>query len=399
MENQFEYRSLPEQDGTAVMYIWQNGYALLANTNNIIAFSPGLKEKFPQYASEIDKVHAEALFARALAHLMLCNTYAQPYNYTANASHLGVPVVDKVVGSNEMMERNSVAKAYERITTDLAAALTILGEPVAPESQSECYYITSRACKALQARVYLYMGRFAEARDCATALIDIMQLTSYEDYVDMMCLNEDSRPGVESIFRLSGLGTNSHDMLRFYYNSSTGMPASASRKLMGTFVETDDVRRSLIVSGDEIIKYRHPTYSSVLSANIYHVCRPKPFRLAEQYLIRAEAYCELNELALAAKDLQTLIGRAIDKNASEINIPYTDKNSLMAIVDRERSLELFAEGHRLFDIIRRKQDMVRDSENTTIYARSIEYPNDKFILPIPYSEIAVNKSIQQNPGY
>ena len=34
---------------------------------------------------------------------------------------------------------------------------------------------------------------------------------------------------------------------------------------------------------------------NLIANQIYHVSMPKPFRLAEQYLIRAEAYCQKND--------------------------------------------------------------------------------------------------------
>jgi hypothetical protein len=39
---------------------------------------------------------------------------------------------------------------------------------------------------------------------------------------------------------------------------------------------------------------------------IYHVSKPKPLRLAEQYLIRAEAYCAKGQYGNANSDLAAL---------------------------------------------------------------------------------------------
>jgi len=68
----------------------------------------------------------------------------------------------------------------------------------------------------------------------------------------------------------------------------------------------------------------------------------------------------------------------------------------------ERRMELVAEGHRFFDLVRNKRNIVRKScarvwDITT--PLEIEYDNYKAIFPIPIDELQVNDQIKQNPGY
>lgn len=70
-----------------------------------------------------------------------------------------------------------------------------------------------------------------------------------------------------------------------------------------------------------------------------------------------------------------------------------------ALIDRillERRKELAFEGHRLFDLNRNKRSVTIIQGDQSIQA---EYPNDKFILPIPLSELNANTNMVPNPGY
>lgn len=87
---------------------------------------------------------------------------------------------------------------------------------------------------------------------------------------------------------------------------------------------------------------------NLIANQIYHVSMPKPFRLAEQYLIRAEAYCQKNDFSKAGNDLSTL-RKMRYKSGGTINV--TKDNWLQTISD-ERLRELYMEGFRLHDLKR-----------------------------------------------
>ena len=85
------------------------------------------------------------------------------------------------------------------------------------------------------------------------------------------------------------------------------------------------------------------------------------------YLIRAEANCYLpGGETTAANDIKALQARALGKQPSEINLVYSSVEDLLKLVEKERIKELCFEGHRLFDITRKKQNMVRESSTNSI---------------------------------
>ena len=119
---------------------------------------------------------------------------------------------------------------------------------------------------------------------------------------------------------------------------------------------------------------------------ISHVSMPKPFRLAEQYLIRAEAYCQKNDFSKAGNDLSTL-RKMRYKSGGTINV--TKDNWLQTISD-ERLRELYMEGFRLHDLKRwhkgfeRKPQANSQAEGSSL---KIEADNPLFVWPIPQHEL------------
>jgi len=63
----------------------------------------------------------------------------------------------------------------------------------------------------------------------------------------------------------------------------------------------------------------------------------------------------------------------------------------------ERRLELCFEGQRLWDLMRKKQDIVRNQCTANICF--IDYASNTVVLPIPQEELDANPNIEPNPGY
>ena len=113
-------------------------------------------------------------------------------------------------------------------------------------------------------------------------------------------------------------------------------------------------------------------------------------RLAEQYLIRAEARAQLGNLSGAASDLNVLRNRA-----GLPNIPIGTQGELLEAVLQERRMELFTErGHRWFDLKRFGE------ANAVLEGIKPGWQDTDLLLPIPETEIEINPNLlPQNAGY
>lgn len=115
------------------------------------------------------------------------------------------------------------------------------------------------------------------------------------------------------------------------------------------------------------------------------------FRLAETYLLRAEAYMNDNQLDKAAADINVVRARANAKPVApaDVNINY--------ILD-ERMRELGMEEKRRLTLMRLGLLYERVTKYNTYYKEIQEFHN---LWPIPFTEIERNTGavIEQNPGY
>jgi hypothetical protein len=111
------------------------------------------------------------------------------------------------------------------------------------------------------------------------------------------------------------------------------------------------------------------------------------FRLAEVYLIRAEAHAQLGRLEEALEDLNAIKIRA--------GLPQlTETEDLVNAIINERSLELFAEfGNRFYDLKRSNQWHQLKPIKSNLQDFHV-------FFPIPENELLLNINLQpQNNGY
>lgn len=115
-------------------------------------------------------------------------------------------------------------------------------------------------------------------------------------------------------------------------------------------------------------------------------------RLAETYLILAEAQFRLNDLTGAANTLNIIRARA---NAT----PITSAQVTLDFILDERSRELITEEHRRYTLLRTGTWFARTQLNNKYAGPKITLRDT--ILPIPQSVIDANltKLMPQNPGY
>lgn len=123
------------------------------------------------------------------------------------------------------------------------------------------------------------------------------------------------------------------------------------------------------------------------------------YRLAEAYLLRAEAYVNLGQADKAAADINVLHARANAKPcvASEVNIDYVLDERLRELVCEETRRLTLARTGKLYERIT-KYNPYFDAQHS---ADKKAYDKHFDLFPIPLSAIQANKDAElgQNPGY
>jgi hypothetical protein len=117
------------------------------------------------------------------------------------------------------------------------------------------------------------------------------------------------------------------------------------------------------------------------------------FRLAEQYLIRAEARAHLNNITGAQDDLNIIRARA------GLGITLAnDQTQLLAAVQQERRVELFTEwGHRWLDL--KRAGNIDTTMPAITSAKGGTWNTNWQWYPIPASEVQRNPNLTQNDDY
>lgn len=374
--------------------LWKQLYRVVVNANLLIS-----KAEANDYP-DLDKAEAqfiigEAYALRALAYFDLMRFYAMPYNYTADGSHLGVPLVIKSGIDNTQIiapKRNTAKEVYAQIIADLNKSMTLMTKSPVGFKSSMRGRMSYYGAEALLSRVQLYKGDWVAADSLAT---DVIQKGGYS-LLPRATMADDSRKqnSTESIFEIQYNildNLDSDALVNFYWQSGSYGDGLATEDLYKMYTATD-ARRAFVTKGSRK-NGENPAYLITKYTNNTSYEEPvRVIRLAEVYLIRAEARANQGMDGLAAADVDVVAGRA-DANWTATT---ATGDVLKTIVLNERRKELAFEGHRLFDLTRNKLSFTKYLSGRSI---AIDKTDNRTILPIPQSEMNANKNMEQNDAY
>lgn len=373
---------------------WQEIYQAINLTNSII------NSDFTPIASQqaaLNQVVGEAYAIRALAHFDLVRLFAQTYSFTADASHIGVPIVTEF-DVDSRPTRNTVAEVYAQVIADFQQAITLM--TIGGSNTT----FTREAAQALLARVYLYMGDYNNAETLATDVINSGNYTLVDsaNYADQFLVGDSP----EAILEIAMTATDNRgsDHIGGMYKETGYGDYLPAQDLFNLLDSLTDVRGTLFLRdsnldggiyagvdgfGRRVNKW--PSAGSAIATDNVSV-----IRLSEVHLIRAEARMRKGtpDEAGALADLNLIR----ERSAPSVTFGALAGTALLDEIMLERRRELFAEGHRIFDIARTGSDLIRtDCPAPGSCTRT--YPEDRFILAIPQVELDSNPNMVQNASY
>ena len=371
--NPFFTHTLAVSNGT-VFGMWSNSYNIIYATNAVIE---GVENSSSLSLEDKNQLIGEALFIRAYLHSLLVELWG-PIPYISTTDYV----------TNTTVSRMSVDMVYNHIIADLTEAAGLLGPDISEESE-ERIRVYDSAVQALLARVYLYTERWELAEEMAEKIISKFVL---EPDLNKVFLKNSSG----TIWQLKPLdGQNTVDADVFIF---TGVPRNMalSETLCNAF-ELNDQRAvnwvgTTIVNSQTGKLYAFPFKYKEASDTSTSLEYPIMLRLAEQYLIRAEARVmkEVIDISGAQADLNVIRNRAGLTNTMADN-----RDSLLDAIFDERQVELFTEqGHRWFDLKRTRKAA------EVLAPIKPGWRDTDILLPVPESEILINPNLlPQNDGY
>jgi len=367
--DEFILNSLSISNGT-VAGIWNDSYRLVYNLNSLIE---GMESSS---LSPTLKVHliAEAKFLRAFIYFTIVNTFGD------------VPLVTTTnVEVNNVMARTSMATVYAQIIADLKEAQTGLAVSYS-WSQNNRTRANQGAATAMLARVHLYIGNWAEAEAEATKVIGQSIYGLSADLKTVFL-----KASTEAIWQFSA-NQNGYTFIgnTLLPNGNIAPQNVLTPQLMDAF-EDDDKRSTnwvkVYTSETGTYPYAYKYTTKTLGTNTEN---DLVLRLAEQYLIRAEARAKQNNFSGSASDLNV-----IRRRAGLPNTTASTRETLLPAIAHERQVELFVEwGHRWFDL-------KRTGQATTVLStvKGTGWQSTDVLYPIPESSILINSNLTQNDGY
>ena len=332
---------------------------------------------------------AQAKFNRAMAYFNLLRYFGE---YFDQNSQFGMVIRTTFSESLQFNSRSSVAATYSLILSDLEYSMDNGPEYV------EHYYAGKAAATALLARVQLYRGDYAAAEALAGMVIDNAEGYELEgNYKDIFTNGYNSSESIFAIYNdvAPAGGSGMYQVSRTKY--STAFKDLADAQVAGVGFLTgagsgydprfqfgySDATKGINLMG------KYPASESSASSKrstLFYI------RLAEMYLIRAEAIARSNgDLEAALEDVNTLRLRA---GVEEKEL--STKEALLEDIRHEKMLELYYEnGECWFDLIRyhKAGDLSAFDEKPSITSTK------QFILPIGLNVLTANNLMIQNPGY
>lgn len=381
-----EFRQTP--DNTEVDDMYTQVYRTIDLANNIIAFAPtvtGLDQ------GRIDDMLGQAYTFRGMMYFELAKYFGGiPNKY----GELGVVIETEPsigVTAASYNSRATLQATWDQIKSDLEQ-----GERLLPDTRASNFLSRSRLVKsaatAMLARYYLYNDQWAQAETYATQVINQGSYTLVKPFSNIFRTEFSS----ESVFEMHYNVVDFSGLRQWYFPASlNGRGGLSFHPPFGAEL----LARQGTDSRSELIDF-NPAFGGVYYSTKFNLIQNASnvpvIRIAEMFLIRAEARALQNNISGGLEDLNLVRNRADLPNAAA-----STGDELVNLVLDERRFEFAIEGHRFFDMTRtgRAINAFTNLPRTTGASLYSIGSVEKYVFPIPTSEMLTNSNMIQNPAY
>lgn len=378
---------------------WANAFSIIKNANFVLDALP----KGPLEELKKNQLMAEARFLRAYAYFYLVQLYGD----------VPMPIKPATDYANLQMPRTAQTEIYKLILDDLTYAEANL--PESTTAQGRVYKLVSTA---LLAKVYLTMAGnplkqtqyFANAKEKAVAVINSGKFQLVTDFSAVFHHTSYTSESIWEKLYVPGLGGNPVHGLTL--TAATYNPILVPADwFIKSFASGDQRKEWGIVQNysDPKGTVLNPFFrkfadvsglASGATSSTAIVSYTFPYlRLAEMYLIAAEAENEVNGPAGAYTYINEIRKRARVDKANVTNVPDLSGLSQQQFREAawmERKWELSLEGSTWFDLKRTNTMQNIQNRRGAGLINPIGTYNQTWLIP---DKEIVNNNIAQNPSY
>lgn len=359
-----------------------------------------------------DRCAGEALFLRSLYYFNLVRQFG------------GVPLVLKPVTSTEAVgiKRSTEDEVYAQIVADLKDAITRFTTAKDVEENGRA---NLGAATALLGKVYLTLHKNAEAEVMLKTVIDSKKYDLLPVYADVF--NPTKKDYKETIFAIQYSENSAELANRFIFwfapwNSGGAVTRRPNISIIsgGWNQPTDDLLNAFEANDKRkavsIGIYNGKDWDGVVKAIPYCAKYMPPvtapddrcgdnlpvIRYSDVLLMYAEVLNELGRTNEALPYVKQVRVRAGLTN----ELTGYSKETLAALIAKERQVEFCFENHRWYDLKRTGKAIevltahgIREkAKRTYLFSTAFQVAPYKLLAPLPETQVVINK-LQQNPGY
>lgn len=397
--------------------IWENAYNAVANCNNIVKnIGDADPEMFSSKAREKSMIWGEALALRAFIQFDMLRTFAPCPEIAKEETY--IPYIREY--PSLVAKKQTVTECLDHIIADLKEAKKLLwladslydmkdrfGSMGAGEKrfmETRGYRLNYYATSGILARVYLYAGQKENAYQEAKAIIDFQDkdkrfsyttdyrmsngnIKAYEDLIagfystKLVDKDREVNEALDGTRKYFLIALNIEDIFRGDYTIETENGLK--------YLKTDDTRLKYQIEYyyDDYygqyyyrpVKYREQkglTYSKVNNVLIPVI------RMSEIYYIAGEAIYGSNPDEAIDYLVRVKQGRGLRTAAiNNLKASITDFSSYRDALIRDARREFLGEG-QIFYMYKRLNEPIPGNKKTIT--------TDKFVMPLPDSQIKVN---------
>lgn len=356
---------------------WVAIYLTINRANNVITRVPAVQDPTFTDAAK-NQIIGEAKFIRALAYFDIARAWG-------GAQIILTPTTS--IDNIPKVKRSTQAQTYDQVEKDLNEA-----EAVLPDAVNRIR-ATKRTVWALKARLYLYRQQWDKAEEYASKLIASSDYELIKPF--SAWFTNDVVTTRESIFELQFSAINPSTIRQQMQHPTNG----------GTYRYAPTDKFVQLLNDPAVSGGRNALIGKVVQSgttlwfgNLYYRKNSTDpayiFRIAEMYLIRAEARAQLNNLSAVNGALADL-NKVRDRAGILPSTAVTQSEILLAI-ENERRVEFAWEAHRWFDLARTgRAKVVLEAIDPNIKVDAHEY-----LFPIPVTQIQLDReNLDQNPVY
>ena len=361
--------------------VYEESWEVVRDCNIVI-------ENMKDRTSDIARGALSAAYSmKGIVYYNLLREFCQPWSDSKAGELQGIPIVDRF-NINDKPARGTIRQTYDYTKAQFEAALAL--NPTDPK-----YIFTEWIIKAYEAKLEFWCQNWDSVISLCEDIITHsgISLTPISEYADMINAQYDAKG--EVLVR-SHINNSSELDWYFSYTKSylASRPASAGLiRLFGDKPE-GDVR-----------------YAASFNSKRMNVKTPEcKVRLSEIVLMLSEAYYHKGDNASAIKWLNELRRNRI-KNVSDLTMATLPEvrdgeriivdcqgkaiTPLLQAIFDERRKELYMEGDRWYELKR------NGCPEWWVISNGLKYTTKEYLYtsPISKSDVDLNPSLEQNPGY